>query len=74
MALYQWEDPYPSIRHVPTHVTTFDIDDGTPTEGNIEEAVRSLKMNIVGGNTHMRAEHLHTWIRSPKLIGLFILV
>ena len=33
----------------------------------MEAAVYRLRVNISGGNTHFRAEHLKTWLREAYL-------
>ena len=58
------ENPSPPGRPLPTHITPFDLDDETPTKGEIEAAVRRLRRNRAGGHTHLREEHLQQWIRN----------
>ena len=47
---------------VPTHVTPFDIDYETKTEGDIELTVRRLRRNRADWHTHLWAEHLQKWL------------
>ena len=53
----------PPSRPVPNHVVSFNIDDETPTKGEIEAEVRQLRSNRAGVLTRLRSEHLPSWIR-----------
>ena len=46
-------DPFPPGRPVPTHIIPFDISDKTPTEGEIEAAVRLMRIKRKVINTHL---------------------
>ena len=63
MDLYQQEYPFPPVRPVPTHVTPFDIDEETSTEGDIEAAVIWMGRNRAGRHTHIQEEHLQQCLR-----------
>ena len=62
-ALYKWDDPSILDRHVPTPVIQFKIDYEKPIEGEIVAAVRRMRSNREGVNSHMQEEHLPTWLR-----------
>ena len=51
VALYHQEEPSPTGRTIPTHTIPFYIDDETPTEGDIEAALRKMTRNREGGHT-----------------------
>ena len=57
-----WKTP-PPVWTIPTQVTPFGIDDGTPTDGEIEAAFIQLRRNRAGGHTHLREEHLQKCLR-----------
>ena len=54
-ALYQWEDPSPPGRPVPTHVSPFKIDNGVSIEAEVEAEVPQLRVNRAGGHTNLQA-------------------
>ena len=43
--------------------TPFKIYDETPTEGEIDAAVRQMRRNRAGRHNHLRSEHLQKWLR-----------
>ena len=51
--------PWPDV---PTHITMFDINDETPTKGEIEAAVIWMKRNRTDWYTNPQAEHILHWI------------
>ena len=62
-AIYRREDPTPPGRPVPDHVTPFRINDDVSTEAEVESEVLRLRLNKVGGHTHLRAGHFNKWLR-----------
>jgi len=48
---------------IPINVDPFDVNDDIPTDGEIREAVKSLRNGRAGGLGGMRAEHLKRWLR-----------
>ena len=48
---------------IPINVDPFDVNDEIPTDGEIREAVKSLRNGRAGGLGGMRAEHLKRWLR-----------
>ena len=55
--LYRRDEPNPPGRPVPTHVTPFRVNDGFPLEVEVEAAVRRLRLNKTGRNTHLYSEN-----------------
>ena len=51
-----------SGRPVPTHVTTFRINENVPTEGEVEASVQRLRLHKAGGHPHFCAEHFNKCI------------
>ena len=66
-ALYWREDPTSPGRPVPDHVTPFRINDDVSTEAEVESAVLHLRLNKVGGHTHLRAEKFKKCMREAYL-------
>ena len=48
---------------IPINVDPFDVNDNTPTDGEIREAVKCLRNGRAGGLGGMQAEHLKRWLR-----------
>ena len=44
--------------NIPVTVAPAEVDDSVPTEDDIEDAVKKLRRNRLGGPLGMRAEHL----------------
>jgi hypothetical protein len=51
---------------IPINVDPFDVNDEIPTDGEIREAVKSLRNGRAGGLGGMRAEHLKRWCRDVE--------
>ena len=61
-ALYQQEDLSLLGRPVPTHVSSFKIDNGVPKEAAEEVVVCHLRVNRAGFHIHLRVDHLKMWL------------
>jgi hypothetical protein len=59
--LYTAESPSPPGPPVPVHVAPFPINDATPTDQEIGDAVRRLKNNKSPGASKIKAEHFKEW-------------
>ena len=51
------------MRPVLTHISSFQIDDGLPTEAGVGAEVFLLRVNREGVHTHLRSEHFNKWLR-----------
>ena len=60
--LYQWEDPTPPGRPVPTHVKPFMVNGDVPSEADVEAEERKLRLNKSVGHTHLCTEHFKKWM------------
>jgi hypothetical protein len=52
---------------IPVLVAPFDVEDGVPTEEEIEDAVGRLKMGKAAGPSSMRLEHLKEWLAAALM-------
>ena len=57
-ALYQQEDTTPTGRPVLTHFNPFNINYENTIEGDIKAAIKCMRRNRAGGDTHLWTEHL----------------
>ena len=58
--------PPPPGRHHPSHHRPFVVEDGVPTEAEVEWAVKRLRNNRAGGPSRMRAEDLKGWLAAAR--------
>ena len=52
--------------NIPVTVAPAEVNDLVPTEDEIEDAVKKLRRNRLGGPSGMRAEHLKGWLASSN--------
>ena len=51
-------------------VTLAEVNDSVPMEDEIENAVKKLRRNRLGGTLGMRAEHLKGWLAASNRVKL----
>ena len=52
--------------NIPVTIQTFAVEDGVPTEAEIEWAVKRLRNNRAGGPSRMWAEDMKGWIAAAR--------
>ena len=52
--------------NIPVNIEPFAVEDGVPTEAEIEWAVKRLQNNRAGGPSRMRAEDLKGWLAAAR--------
>ena len=62
--LYSWVPPPGDT--IPVTIEPFVVEDGVPTEAEIEWAVKRLRNNRAGGPSRMRAEDLKGWLAAAR--------
>ena len=56
----------PPVNTIPFTIEPFAVEDGVPTEAEIEWAVKHLRNNRAGGPSRMRAEDLKGWLAATR--------
>ena len=51
---------------IPVTIAPFTVEDGVPSEAEVEWAVKRLRNNRVGGPSRMRAEDLKGWLAAAR--------
>ena len=67
-ALYRCKDSSPPGRPILIHIETFQIEDGVPSEVEVEATVRQLNINKAVCHTHLRSKNIQGWLPEEYLI------
>ena len=51
---------------IPVTIEPFGVEDGVPSEAEVEWAVKRLRNNRAGGPSRMRAEDLQRWLAAAR--------
>ena len=65
---YTLQPGTPPGNTIPVTIEPFVVEDGVPTEAEIERAVKRLRKNRAGGPSRMRAEDLKGWLAAARRV------